>query len=144
MATFESDLFEISQNYHALFQENQRLQFRFDFASTVLSALRRATHDMEVYNFLGETDQHLLNCMIELNIRLFAFHDSIGRLDHSVPMFASRIDTCWNQLALWSEAFYKIPETSYEIRETFEFHRIRAYSKIAEFWKQIPYGLYEP
>ncbi|KAM9935789.1 hypothetical protein OXX80_004645 [Metschnikowia pulcherrima] len=144
MASFESDLFEISQNYHALFQENQRLRFRFDFASTLLSALRRATHDMGVYSYLGETDQHLLNRMIELNVRLFAFHDSIGGLDHSVPMYASRINTCWNQLALWSEAFYKIPDTSSEIREVFEFHRIRAYSKIAEFWKQIPYGLHDP
>ena len=144
--SFETNAYSVAQQLYFIssskhvskWHDDEELSRQFTFVSTVFEAMELARHNLKLYAFLGRKDNELLNRMIEIDVRVLALHNCSGGLDRLIPGYRARIAECWRLLCLCGNAFDDLLKVSKELRDLFEFHRLRAEENLGNLWQQVP------
>ncbi|KAM9908900.1 hypothetical protein OXX79_000080 [Metschnikowia pulcherrima] len=145
-ALFETNAYNVAQQLYSIstlkqmsaWHEDEELTRQYTFVSSVFEAMELAIHNLKLYAYLGRKEHQLLNRMIEIDVRVLALHNSYGDLDTSTPGYRARVANCWRLLCLCGNAFDDLLSVSSEVRDLFEYHRLRAEENIGALWRQVP------
>ncbi|GEQ70547.1 hypothetical protein JCM33374_g4225 [Metschnikowia sp. JCM 33374] len=117
---------------------NAILSQQLAFIKTVYNTMVLASAGLQFYENVGISENYLLSCMLDLNVRLLGLCNSQGMLDTSILGYPERILIIWNTLTYWKRSFGELHGVSDHIRKLFDDQTVNAEERLLKIWGQIP------
>ncbi|KAM9898279.1 hypothetical protein OXX79_006399 [Metschnikowia pulcherrima] len=134
-ATLENRLYEIGRWISQL-PFCQKLATELEFAGNMFQIMTNAVE--ELMYFSGPSmDEYLVRCVIQLNVRLLAFHNSQGEVDLSVLWRPEEIRLYETFLDTWSTHYRTLPRVPVDTGLIFESQFTQAQNTLRALSKQI-------
>lgn len=74
---------------------------------------------LEIYTEAGTLEQHLVNCLIQLNVRILALYDYQGYPDIENPQFEEKVQYHKQSLKFWAGVFLRLRIVDPDIQREF-------------------------
>ncbi|KAF7999769.1 hypothetical protein HF325_005618 [Metschnikowia pulcherrima] len=134
-ATLENQLHEIGRWILQL-PFCQRLAKELEFAEDMFRVMANAVEELGHFKGPG-MDEYLVRCVIQLNVRLLAFHDSQGEVDLRVLWRPGEVRLYETFLRTWSKYYKNLPRVPVDTSLMFESQFTQAQNTLRALSKQI-------
>ncbi|KAM9907422.1 hypothetical protein OXX79_000968 [Metschnikowia pulcherrima] len=134
-ATLENRLYEVGRWISQL-PFCQKLATELGFAENMFQIMTNAVEELKLLNG-PSMDEYLVRCVIQLNVRLLAFHNSQGEADLSILWRPEEIRLYETFLETWSRYYKSLPRVPVDTGLIFESQFTQAQNTLRALSKQI-------
>ncbi|KAM9933591.1 hypothetical protein OXX80_006793 [Metschnikowia pulcherrima] len=134
-ATLENRLYEIGRWISQL-PFCQKLATEWKFAEYMFQVMTNAVEELKLLNG-PSMDEYLVRCVIQLNVRLLAFHNSQGEADLLVLWRPEEVRLYETFLETWSRSYKSLPRVPVDTGLIFESQFTQAQNTLRALSKQI-------
>ncbi|GEQ68556.1 hypothetical protein JCM33374_g2224 [Metschnikowia sp. JCM 33374] len=132
------NLVDIEESVRLFDAQNEAVLEHLQFAQKMFDVMKFSMKALKTYTRLGNPDQHLLNRMVQLNVRLWSLYNSQGKLDRMVHEYGSTVIESWKTMSILDDDFKGLPAVPDHIRLLFDEQRAQAEETVHDLWIQIP------
>ncbi|GEQ71346.1 hypothetical protein JCM33374_g5029 [Metschnikowia sp. JCM 33374] len=132
----EHKLEHIDQLVAKTIRNKKGLSKQLQFATHMFQAMVESIEPLKHYKVVGSPDQRILFYLYQLNVRIFALHDSHGNPDPTTDKYELKVASFTTSLRYYTERFYGLSNLSYGVRRMFRIQRTQA-EKTLEFLRGI-------
>ncbi|KAM9899074.1 hypothetical protein OXX79_005932 [Metschnikowia pulcherrima] len=106
----------------------------------VFSAMVDAIEPLRHYVFMGRSDLHLVNRMIEFNVKLYEMYDSHGEPESAIDGYENKIVRYTVMLQFWRDQFNELGGVPIGVRRMFERQSVAAGDTINALRSEVNKG----
>lgn len=113
---FDAETENIKADIHALLwliedlKISKKLFDQLKFIEYMFLIMLQSSESLKEYDFFNDSDQHLMYCVLELNVRLLTMYDDVGKPDTGKIGYSYKLAKFGGLLEIWENAFLDLSE----------------------------------
>ncbi|KAF7999650.1 hypothetical protein HF325_006326 [Metschnikowia pulcherrima] len=138
MAKLSIDLSDIMNLAQEVVLHNNQVSRQLQYVAGAFDMMMRCLLILNFYDFVGTSENYVVNRVVDLHVRILKLHTSHGSLNTDIKGCEDMLMGFWLNLDEWQEALWVIPELSLEVQTLIDEQVAQARARIRILFSQIP------